>query len=136
MAKKQRRGDALNTPSGEDPRLQRLSALCAALPESERALRGGHADFRVRQKVFAYFLDSHHGDGIVSVCCKAELAQNLERVHSDPQRYYLPAYIGARGWFALRLDRGPIDWDEVQNLLERSYCLVAPRRLVELLRSR
>jgi hypothetical protein len=55
----------------EDPRLARLSKLCLALPEAVRALHGDHADFRVRKKVFAYFLDSHHGDGIISVCVKS-----------------------------------------------------------------
>lgn len=114
----------------EDARLIRITALCLALPEVVRSVRGDHADFRVRQRVFAYFLNNHHGDGIVSICCKSQLGEHLERVRCDPQRFYLPAYIGARGWFGLRLDVGPIDWREVQNLLEFSYCLLAPARLV------
>ena len=52
--------------AAEDARLERLTALCLSLPEAERSLRGDHADFRVRKKVFAYFLNNHHGDGIVS----------------------------------------------------------------------
>jgi predicted DNA-binding protein (MmcQ/YjbR family) len=118
----------------EDLRLKKLSALCAAFPETERSVRGDHADFRVRQRVFAYFLNNHHGDGIVSVCCKAQLGENVDRASTQPARYYLPAYIGARGWFGLRLDTGPIDWREVENLLELSYCLIAPQRLVRALR--
>jgi hypothetical protein len=117
----------------EDARLIRITALCLALPEVVRSVRGAHADFRVRQRVFAYFLNNHHGDGIVSICCKAELGQHVDRVRSDPQRFYLPAYIGARGWFGLRLDVGPIDWREVQNVLELSYCLLAPARLARAL---
>ena len=46
------------------------------------------------------------------------------------QRFYLPAYIGPRGWFGLRLDGEAIDWSEVRNLVELSYELVAPKRLV------
>ena len=83
----------------------------------------------MRQKVFAYFLNNHHGDGIVSVCVKSSLGEGVDRAARVPERYYLPAYIGARGWFGLRLDRGPVDWQEVQNLLELSYCLVAPPKL-------
>jgi predicted DNA-binding protein (MmcQ/YjbR family) len=113
----------------EDLRLTRITELCQGLPEAERALRGDHADFRVRKRVFAYFLNNHHGDGIVSICCKSELGQNVDRASTDPQRFYLPAYIGARGWFGLRLDRGTIDWREVANVLELSYCLVAPKAL-------
>jgi phosphoribosylglycinamide formyltransferase-1 len=116
---------------GEDFRLAKITELCAALPETVRAVRGDHADFRLRQKVFAYFLNNHHGDGIVSVCCKSQLGENVDRVGSDPERFYLPAYIGARGWFGLRLDRGRVNWTEVGNLLELSYCLTAPKRLAQ-----
>ncbi|HEY4749934.1 MAG TPA: MmcQ/YjbR family DNA-binding protein [Steroidobacteraceae bacterium] len=117
----------------EDFRLTKITQLCRTLPETERALRGDHADFRVRQRVFAYFLNDHHGDGVISVCCKSALGENLERVRSDPARFYLPAYIGARGWFGMRLDREPIDWHEVENILERSYRLIAPKRLAQTL---
>ena len=122
--------------AGEDFRLERITALCATLPEVTRALRGDHADFRVRGKVFAYFLNDHHGDGIVSVCCRSELGENVDRASSEPERFYLPAYIGARGWFGLRLDRGRIDWREVENILQLSYCLAAPRRLAALVEQR
>jgi predicted DNA-binding protein (MmcQ/YjbR family) len=119
-------------PSPEDPRLTRLTGLCLALPEATRAVRGDHADFRVRKKVFAYFLDNHHGDGIVSVCCKSALGENVDRARREPDRFYLPAYIGVRGWFGLRLDRGRIDWREIENILELSYCLAAPKTLVRI----
>jgi predicted DNA-binding protein (MmcQ/YjbR family) len=116
---------------GEDPRLAKLTRICLALPEAERRVRADHADFRVRARVFAYFLDNHHGDRIVSVCCKAALGENIDRASREPWRFYLPAYIGSRGWFGLRLDLGAIDWSEVQNLVELSYCLVAPKTLVK-----
>ena len=115
----------------EDPRLQRLSAICLALPETSRMLRGDHADFRVRKKVFTYFLDSHHGDGIVSVCVKSTLGENVDRTNREPERFYLPAYIGVRGWFGMRLDRGAINWDEVENIITNSYRLAAPKTLLK-----
>ena len=79
--------------------------------------------------MFAYFLNDHHGDGIVAVCCKTALGVNVDRAARDPRRFYLPAYIGPRGWLGLRLDLGSIDWQEVENLLELSYELVAPKTL-------
>jgi len=117
----------------DDPRLKKLSAICGKLPESARKLSGDHADFRVRGKVFAYFLNNHHSDGIVSVCCKSALGENVDRVSRDPKRFYLPAYIGARGWFGLRLDLAGIHWDEVRAIVESSYRLAALRTLVKLL---
>ena len=50
----------------------------------------------------------------------------------DPERFYLPAYIGPKGWVALRLDRGEVDWEEVGRLVVDSYRLVAPKRLASL----
>ena len=110
--------------------LARLRKACEHLPETTVTLRGDHADFRVRKKVFAYFLNNHHGDGIISVCVKSELGDNEERARTHPGKFYLPAYIGKRGWFGLYLDRGPIEWSEVRDIIESSYRLVAPKTLV------
>jgi hypothetical protein len=55
----------------EDPRLVRLSKICLALPEVTRRYNGQHASFLIRKKTFAYFLNDHHGDGIVALACKA-----------------------------------------------------------------
>jgi predicted DNA-binding protein (MmcQ/YjbR family) len=102
------------------------------MPETERASSGDHARFLVRQRTFAYFLDDHHGDGIVAVACKVPLGENADRAATDPTRCYLPAYIGPRGWLGLRLDTGAVDWDEVAELVAASYRLVAPKRLAAL----
>ena len=83
------------------------------------------------KKVFAYFLDNHDGDGIVAVAGKVLPGDNTALVAAQPDRFYLPAYIGPRGWVALRLDGGNIDWDEVEELMRGSYALVAPKRLAE-----
>jgi predicted DNA-binding protein (MmcQ/YjbR family) len=113
----------------DDVRLVKITEFCRALPEVTRSSAGQHFDFRVRKKVFAYYLDNHHGDGIVSVCCKSELGENIDRANREPDRFYLPAYIGKQGWFGLRLDKGPVNWGEVENILKLSYCLAAPRKL-------
>lgn len=62
--------------------------------------------------------------------CKVEPGANDALVAADPQRLYLPAYLSSRGWIALRIDRGPVDWDEVKQLLFESYRLIAPKGLV------
>src|SRR5579862_8971548 len=115
--------------SAQEPRLARVTEIALALPETARKTYGSHAQFLVRKKTFAYFLDNHHGDGIVSVCCKVLPGDNAALVQSDPKRFYLPAYIGSRGWVALRLDVGKVDWDDVKELLKTSYILCAPKKL-------
>ena len=122
--------------AAEDPRLTRLTKLALALPETERQLCGSHAQFLVRKKTFAYFLDNHHGDGIVAVTGKALPGDNQALADAQPSRFYLPAYIASKGWVALRLDTGKIDWDEVNELLLGSYTLIAPKRLSESVKSR
>jgi hypothetical protein len=115
--------------AGKEPRLARLTKICLALPEAKRECSGSHAAFRVRKKVFAYFLNDHHGDGIVSVCAKVLPSDNTALIAAQPARFYMPAYIGPRGWVALRLDRGAIDWKEVAELVAGSYQITAPKRL-------
>ena len=117
------------TRTREDRRLRLLSAVCLGLPEAERTSCGAHADFRVRGKVFAYFLKNHGGDGIIAACFKSHLGEHVEHVKRAPDRFYLPRFIGRRGWFGLRLDQGEIDWDELKDLALISYNLAAPRGL-------
>jgi predicted DNA-binding protein (MmcQ/YjbR family) len=114
--------------SSEDARLARLTKICLVLPDATREVRGGHAGFRVRKKTFAYFLNDHHGDGIVSVSAKVLPGDNAALISTQPARFYLPAYIGPRGWVALRLDRGAIDWKEVSELVKTSYQLITTKR--------
>jgi len=124
------------TPASKNPRLATLTKLALAFPEAKREIHGSHAAFLVCRKTFACFLDNHHGDGIVAVTCKVLLGENAALASAQPKRYYLPAYIGPRGWVALRLDTGKIDWDEVRELLLGSYLLTAPKRLAVLAQPR
>jgi len=119
----------MGTRIREDRRLRQLSATCLALPEAERTICGVHADFRVRGRIFAYFLRNHGGDGIISACFKSSLGEHVEHVRRSPDRFYLPQYLGRRGWFGIRLDQGEINWDEVKALAVVSYNLVASKGL-------
>jgi phosphoribosylglycinamide formyltransferase-1 len=117
--------------SSEDKRLTRVTDIALSFPEVKRELHGSHATFLVRKKPFAYYLDNHHGDGIVGVTCKVLPGENQSLVEAQPERFYPPAYLASRGWVALRLDRGKIDWREVKELLLGSYAMIAPKRLAE-----
>jgi predicted DNA-binding protein (MmcQ/YjbR family) len=110
----------------EDRRLARLTRICLAQPEAVREVKSDHAVFTIRKKVFAYFFNSHHDDGKIAVGFKMAPGANAKLADLDPARFYLPAYIGPRGWVALRLDTGNIDWDEVADFVGDSYRLVAP----------
>jgi hypothetical protein len=115
----------------EDKRLTRVTRIALSLPEVKRELHGSHATFLVRKKPFAYYLNNHHGDGIVGITCKVLPGENKSLVEAQPERFYPPAYLASRGWVALRLDRGKFDWLEVKELLSGSYAMIAPKRLAE-----
>jgi hypothetical protein len=115
---------------GDPERLTQLLHICNHLPEVDVS-GDQHIALRIRKKTFAYYLDDHHGDGIVSICCKSTLDRQRELVRRHPDRYYVPDYVGPRGWVALRLDLPTIDWDDVESLVVAAYCLQAPRRLAK-----
>jgi phosphoribosylglycinamide formyltransferase-1 len=123
-----REGDRMSARRSSSAR-ERVTALCLALPEAEDHGPGQHAAFTVRGKKFAYYLDDHHGDGRRSVCCRAPAGENTALVAADPERYFIPAYIGPRGWVGYYVDLGREDWGEVRELIIESYRLAAPKRL-------
>jgi len=104
---------------------ERLRAACLALPEAEEKQAWGDATFRVREKIFVMVKT---GDGRISVWCKAPPGSQQVLVGADPATFFVPPYVGSKGWVGMRLDGKP-DWDEVSALVTRSYRLIAPRRL-------
>ncbi len=114
------------------PPRQRVVDIVAGLPEAT-CTGDHHLALTVAKKTFGYFLDDHHGDGVVGVALKAAPGEQDALVRSDPERFYVPAYLGAKGWVGVRLDVGRVDWAEVREMIVDAYRLQAPRRLVALL---
>jgi predicted DNA-binding protein (MmcQ/YjbR family) len=125
----------MSEASHEDPRLERFTKICVDLPKAEREVFGLHAGFKVKKKTFAYFLNDHHGDGIVGVLCKVLPGDNVALIRANAKRFYMPAYVGPKGWVGLRLDVGKIDWKEVEELVKCSYQMIAGKTLAALVES-
>ncbi|WP_217912935.1 MmcQ/YjbR family DNA-binding protein [Miltoncostaea marina] len=116
--------------------LERVRALCLALPEtSERPSHGRPAFFVRGRRCFVMFLDDHHGDGRLAIWCAAPLGAQDELVETAPDRWFVPPYVGHRGWVGLRLDRDPAG-AEVAAAVEDAYLAVAPVRLADAMRAR
>ena len=111
-------------------RRKRLVALCQELPEAE-ADRGGasHLSFKVRKKIFAYYVYDHHGDGRIGLLCKAFPGEQSRLVQESPGQYFVPPYVGPKGWVGLRLDSQRVDWKAVKRLVLAAYLLTAPDKL-------
>jgi hypothetical protein len=102
----------------------RLRALCLALPEAVEQEAWGDPTWRVRGRIFAM---EKRGDGRVSVWLKAPPGAQEVLVAADPNRFFIPPYVGPRGWIGLRLEAA--HWTEVEHHVRASYRLVAPKRL-------
>ena len=122
-----------NQRSASAQRRERLVKICKALPESEVQVAGEtHLAFRIRKRIFAYYLFGHHGDGIIAFCCKSALSDQRRLVKEDPVSFFVPAYLGPKGWVSIRLDLDEVDWDTVSDLARRAYQDCAPRKLAAL----
>ena len=111
--------------------LPRLRKLCLALPEAHEVEAWGEPTFRVRNKLFAMYANgsTHHGKGRHAVWCKAtHFTQDL-LVRSQPDRFFVPPYVGPGGWVGVWLDRSP-DWNALADLLRDAYRMTAPKRLI------
>jgi hypothetical protein len=106
-----------------DDTLSRVREICLALPEATEKQAWGAPTFRVRDKL------NHHGDGRLAIWCKAPPGAQDLLVESDPERFFVPPYVGHRGWVGVRLEGKP-DWDAIADLLEDGYRLTAPERLL------
>jgi len=114
----------------------RLVAIADRLPEVLRrpgGEGGRHLAFTVGKKTFAYFTDDHHGDGRLALICRAPGGDQAALVSADPSRFFVPPYLGHRGWVGMWLDVGDLHWTEVEELMIEAYRLAAPRRLIALL---
>jgi len=123
---------------GGAPRLGfRLRAICLALPETTERPSHGEPTFFIRdKKVFVSYADHHHDDRL-GFWRHAPAGAQQAVVEADPERYFVPPYVRGRGWIGVYLDVPGVDWDEIAELVEDAYRMVAPKRLItELDRSR
>ena len=108
--------------------IERVRTLCLALPEAFELEAWEHPTFRVgrgRGKIFCIAA----ADGS-SIRLKADpLEREALLAQGDP--FYMPPYVGGKGWVGIRLDHPRIDWEEVAELIATGYCLIAPKRLAE-----
>lgn len=125
-----------------DPTIHRqMQEICLDFPEAIEVEAFGAPSFEIRagspsgnNKKFVFM---HAHEGRVDAWCKGAPGAQQAYVASEPERYYVPPYLGGRGWIGIRLDPaiGP-DWPEVEAIVDGSYRLVAPKRMVARLEAR
>ena len=112
-----------------DP-IESVRTLCLALPEvSERLSHGAPTWFIREKKTLATVWDDHHSDGRLGLICAAPAGVQQQLIDEEPDRFYVPAYVGHRGWIGVRLDR-KVDWNEIEQILVDAYKCVGPAKLI------
>jgi predicted DNA-binding protein (MmcQ/YjbR family) len=114
-------------------RRDQLVKVCQSFPQVAIEPAGdGHIAFRANRKTFAYYLIDHHGDGRIAFCFKSSLSEQRRQVRDDPENFFVPAYLGSKGWIAIRLDANEVDWEIVTDFARQAYQAVATRKLADL----
>ncbi len=105
---------------------------CLWLPETEEFLAHGSPNFRVRGKTFATYAVNHHGDGRVALWLNAPPGSQELHVRAAPEYFFVPAYVGPRGWLGVILN-SRIEWTRVVALVREAYEKTAPKELLHTL---
>ena len=113
--------------------LEQVRAICLGFPEATEKKAWGHPTFRVRDKIFASVGYYESGPGIgagigVEVVTMKAAEGEQEVLLAQGHPFFYPKYVGPKGWIGVVLDDGA-DFEEIAELVEDSYRLIAPRKL-------
>jgi hypothetical protein len=106
-----------------DQPVESLRRICLSLPEvSERLSHGEPTWFFRGKKSFVMFADHHHDDRLAFWCAAPQGGQQAF-VSSEPDRYFVPPYVGGRGWLGVWLDI-EVDWAVIEEIVKDAYSVV------------
>jgi predicted DNA-binding protein (MmcQ/YjbR family) len=110
--------------------IDRLRRICLSLPEAYEEETWGEATFRVRKKIFC--MAGGHDPAQPSLTLKAT-DPDQQALLAQGTPFFLPAYVGHKGWIGVDLGSDGVDWTEIGELVTESYRLIAPKRLAALI---
>lgn len=123
---------AVTTEAGQVA-LERLREIVASYPEVNERLSHHTPTFFIRdKKVLCHLWENHHDDGLLAIWCPAPPGAQAELAEREPERFFVPRYVGHRGWIGVRLDVD-VDWDEIDAILRDAYRVAGPKTLARLL---
>ena len=100
--------------------IERVRRICMALPETTEKLSHGEPTWFVKKKVFAMFSNNHHHDGRIALWCNAPLGEQQACVEGDPDHFFVPPYVGTKGWIGVRLDKS-LAAPAIRGMIELAY---------------
>ncbi len=116
----------------DDVVLAKVREICLGLPGADVKISHGRPAFFTK-KIFAGYgavLKGEHDTGRYDQSLVfMPSSDEAEALTQDP-RFFTPAYWGPYGWMGLDLSGDAIDWVEVAELVEESYRITAPKKLI------
>jgi predicted DNA-binding protein (MmcQ/YjbR family) len=104
---------------------KKIREIYLSLPDTKETPTWGSPHFRVGEKIFGGFDEE---DGRTIIGFKLEMEHAAAMIASD-RRFARAPYVGHKGWVKMDVT-GVKDWEEVRTLVQESYRLIAPKRLV------
>ena len=102
--------------------------ICLSFPDTEETPGHGMPDFKVAGKSFATYVINHHGDGHLALWLRSPQGAQSMYVDAEPEHFYVPPYVGPKGWLGVDLDKG-LSWLRIADLVREAYVEVAPKSL-------
>jgi predicted DNA-binding protein (MmcQ/YjbR family) len=118
----------MNPPSISAARLARLRAICLSFPEALEVPAWGDPTWRVRARIFAMQKGNYRG-GRPSLWLKVGRDRQQRLIDDQPELFFVPPYVGHKGWVGMYLDATKVSWPQLRELVEESYQLIAPKKL-------
>lgn len=103
--------------------------VCLSFPESVEVETHSLPNFRVRGKIFATYTINHHGDGRVALWLEAQSGAQNFYTEMEPEYYFVPPYVGPKGWLGVELNKG-LRWESIAARVREAYAKVAPSELI------
>lgn len=105
---------------------ERIRPIALGLPgATERISHGAPTFFTAEGRKGRTFASVHDerewGEGRLCLWAASNKEVRAVLLEDRPKRYFVPPYVGHRGWLALRLDVEPVDWDEVAGVIEDAF---------------
>ena len=112
----------------EGPELEKIRQICHGLPlTTERPSHGAPTFFIQGKRSYLMFMNDHHGDGRLALWCAARPGAQTALVAANPECYFVPPYVGHRGWVGVRLDRD-LSWEEIAEVVAEAHEAVAAKK--------
>jgi len=118
---------AAPAPKRDDgTQLARVRGVCLSIPNTVEKLSHGAPTFFTPARVFANFVDNHHGDGHVAIWIPAAPGVQAALIEEDPEVYFRPPYVGVAGWVGVEL--ALVDDEQLGALIREAYRLIAVKK--------